>query len=144
MIKNYEAELNVNLVFGSKTNPNDECNVFIKAKSADIDELFDQLNKKHEDLKNINFLLKGIESFAVNYTYSFIKIIIKNTFVETPEWIKNKKSTINQNKDNKCFQYSIIVFLYHKEIKNNPERISKIRPFINNPNWESINFTPGE
>ena len=30
MIKNYEAELNVNLIFGSKTSPNDECNVFIK------------------------------------------------------------------------------------------------------------------
>ena len=111
---------------------------------SDIDEIFDQLNKKHEDLKNINFLLKGVESIAVNYTYSFIKIITKYTFVETPEWIKNKKCTINQNKDNKCFQYSIIVSLYHKEIKNNPERISKIRPFINNLNWENINFTPGE
>ena len=70
MIKNFEAELKVNLVFGSKTYSSDECNVFIKTKSADI---FDQLTEKHEDLKNINFLLKGVESI----TYSFIKIIIK-------------------------------------------------------------------
>ena len=76
---------------------------------------------------------------------SFAKIIIKNTFVEFPDWIKNKKCTINpQNKDNKCFQYSIIVSMYHKEIKNNPERISKIKPFINNFNWENINFPPEE
>ena len=73
MTKNYEAELNVNLVFGSKTSPNDDCNVFIKTKSADIDEIFDQLIKKHEDLKNIDLVLKGAESI----TYSFIKIIIK-------------------------------------------------------------------
>ena len=37
--------------------------------------------------------------------------IINSTFIETPEWIKNKKSIINpQNyKDNKCFQHSLIV-----------------------------------
>ena len=116
--KNYKAELNVSLVFGSKTNPNDDCNVFIKTKSAGIDEMFDELIKKHETLKNIGFLLKGAESI----TYNFTKIIIENTFVESPDWIKNKKCTINpQNKDNKCFQYSIIVSLYHKEIKNNPK-----------------------
>ena len=67
---------------------------------------------------------------------------MKNTFIESPDWIKNKKCTINpQNKDNKCFQYSVIICLHHKEIKNNPERISKIKPFINNLNWESINLS---
>ena len=139
MIKNHEVELNVNLVFRSKINSNDECNVFIKTKSADIDEIFDQLIKKHEDLKNINFLLKGVESI----TYIFTKIIIENTFIESPDWIKNKKCTINpQKQDNKCFQYSVIISLYHKEIKNNPERISRIKPFINNLNWGNINFPP--
>ena len=107
--------------------------------SADIDEVLDQLIKKNEDLKDTNFLLKGVESI----TYSFTKIIVKNTFIESPDWIKNKKCTINsQNKDNKCFQYSIIISFYHKKIKNNPERISKIKPFINNLNWENINFPP--
>ena len=43
-------------------------NMFIKTKSGDIDDIFDQLIEKHEDLKNINFLLKGVESI----TYSFI------------------------------------------------------------------------
>ena len=68
-----------------------------------------------------------------------------NTFIETPDWIKNKKCKINpQNKGNKCFQHSAIISLYHKEIKNNPETISKIRPSINNLNWENINFPPEE
>ena len=139
--KNHEAELHVNLVFRSKTNLNNECNIFITSKSADIDEVVDRLIKKHEDLKNINSLLKGVESI----TYSITKIIVKNTFIESPEWIKNKKYTINpQNIRNKCFQYSIIISLYNKEIKNNPERISKSEPFINNFNCENINFPPEE
>ena len=141
MTKDHEVELNANLVFGSKNNPNNECNVFIKTKSANIIEICDQLIEKHEDLKDINFLLQGAELI----TYSFIKIIIKNTFVESPDWIKNEKCTINtQNKDNKCFQHSIIVSMYHKEIKYHPESISKIKPFINNLNRENINFPPEE
>ena len=100
MTKDHEVKLNANFVHGSKNNPNNECNVFITAKSADIDKALDQLIRKHEDLKNINFLLKGVGSIACSFT----KIIMKNTFVESPDWIKNKKCTINpENKDNKCF-----------------------------------------
>ena len=59
--------------------------------------------------------------------------------------LDKKKCTINpQNKDNKCFQYSILVSLFHKEIKNNPERVSKIKSFIKNLNWENVNFAPEE
>ena len=34
--------------------------------------------------------------------------------------------------------------MFHKEIKNNPRRISKTKPFINNLNWENITFPPKE
>ena len=39
-----------------------------------------------------------------------------------------KKATINpgNNKDNKCFQYAVTVALNHKEIKKDPQRITKI------------------
>ena len=55
---------------------------------------------------------------------------------------KNKKATINptNKKDNKCFQYAIIVTLNHEEIGNNDERITKIKPFINKYKWKGINF----
>ena len=42
-------------------------------------------------------------------------------------------------KDKKCFQYTIIVALNHEEIKKYPERITKIKPFINKHKWEGIN-----
>ena len=69
----------------------------------------------------------------------------ESTFIETPDRIKNEKCTINpQNKCNKCFQYSIVISTHCKEIKNNPERISKSRPYMNSFNWENINFPPQE
>ena len=65
------------------------------------------------------------------------------SYIDSPDWIKNKKATINlfNKKDNKCFQYDVKVVLNHKEIKKDLQRIAKIKPFINIYNWEGINLT---
>ena len=62
--------------------------------------------------------------------------------MESQKWISAKKLTINpkNNKDNKCFQYALTVALNQEKIKENPERISKIKPFINQYNWSDIDF----
>ena len=45
--------------------------------------------------------------------------------IKSPEWVANKKAIINpKNVDDRCFEYSIVVALHHKEIKNHPEKIS--------------------
>ena len=55
--------------------------------------------------------------------------------------MKNKKATINpKNKDNECFKYAITVALNHERIKKDPQRISKIKPFIDQYNWKEIEF----
>ena len=71
---------------------------------------------------------------------------IKNyTFIETPEWLKLKRSVLNpHNRSNKCFQYSVTLSLYHEQIGRNFCRIPTIKPFIDNFNWENINFPPKE
>ena len=68
----------------------------------------------------------------------------EKSYIKSPEWILNKRATINpKNKDNKCFQYSITVALNHQNIENHPERISNIKPFIDQYNWEGIDFPSG-
>ena len=65
-------------------------------------------------------------------------------YIKSPEWVVNKRATINpKNKDNKYFQYSIVVALNHQNIENHPERISNIEPFIDQCNWEGIDFPSG-
>ena len=65
-----------------------------------------------------------------------------SSYIESPEWIKNKGVTINPKNttDNKCFQYAITAALNYQNIDHHPERISKLKPFINNYNWKDIEF----
>ena len=64
-----------------------------------------------------------------------------SSYIELPEWIKSKKAVINpQNKDEECFKWAVIGALHHEEIKNNPERISLLRPYENQHNWKGLEF----
>ena len=55
--------------------------------------------------------------------------------------MNNKKATKNlKNNDDKRFQYAFTVALHYQNIKNNPERVSKIKPFINQYNWKEVAF----
>ena len=63
------------------------------------------------------------------------------SYIESPKWLKDKKCTINQkNTDNKCFQYAATLALNFNNIDKHHQRISKIKPFIDNNNWNDINF----
>ena len=65
------------------------------------------------------------------------------SYIDSPKWLKNKKATINpKNNDDNCFQYALTVALNHQHIRKNPQRISKIKPFVNQYNWKGIDFPP--
>ena len=54
------------------------------------------------------------------------------SYVDSPKWLKNKKATINPKiNDNNRFQYALTVALNYQNIKKDSQRISKIKPFIN-------------
>ena len=46
----------------------------------------------------------------------------------------------SKNNDNKCFQYATTLALNFNKIDKHPQRISRIKPFIENYNWNDINF----
>ena len=75
--------------------------------------------------------------------YDFNKISLNRggSYIESPKWIKNKKSAINpKNNDDMCFQYAVTVTLNHNKINNHSQRVSKIKPFIDQYNWNDIGF----
>ena len=85
-----------------------------------IEELFEFFLKGyHEELEES---MKGSEFIfdsgnVLYYNLNKISLNRRRSYIDSPEWLKNKKSTINpKNNDNKYFQYAVIVALNHKNI----------------------------
>ena len=85
-----------------------------------------------------------VEFDGVNFLYyDFNKISLNRggSYTDSPKWLKDKKSTINPiNNDDKCFQYAATLALNLDKIRKTPQRISKIKPFIDQYNWKDIDF----
>ena len=115
---------------------------------SDTDEViklhFESFLQKYEE--NLQEKMKGsdFEFDGLNFLYyDFNKTSINRcgSYIDSPKWPKDKKSTINpKNNDDKCFQYAVTLALNLDDIDNHPERISKIKPFIDQYNWKDIDF----
>ena len=110
-----------------------------------IEELFKSFLKRYEE--NLQNKIRGseFEFDGVNFLYyDFNKISINTggSYIDSPKCLKDKKSIINlKNNDHKCFQYAATLALNLNKIKKDPQRISKIKPFIEQYNWKEIEFS---
>ena len=108
-----------------------------------INSFLNNYQKEEIILRNgSNFVFESVDLLS----YHIHKTSLKRgkSYIKSPEWVLNKRATINpKNEDNKCFKYSITVALNHQNIENHPERISNIMPFINQYNWDGIDFPAG-
>ena len=108
------------------------------------ESLIMQLLQKYQDnlqnkMKGSDFIFNGIN--YLYYDLNRITISKGGSYIESSKWLKDKKCAINQkNTDNKCFQYATTLALNFNNIDKHHQRISKIKPFIDNYNWNDINF----
>ena len=109
-----------------------------------IEERFESFLQKYqegleESMRGNGFIFDSVDSLY--YNLNKISLSKGGSYIDSPKWLKNKKATINlKNNDDKCFHYPSTVALNYQNIKNNPERISKTKPFIDQCNWKEINF----
>ena len=54
-----------------------------------------------------------------------------------------KEAIINDNDNNNDFQNALDNALDYQNIKKTPQRILKLKPYINKYNWEGIEFPAG-
>ena len=123
----------------------DNIEIMIGDDNDDItEELFKSFLQKYED--NLQNKMKGsdFEFDGVNFLYydfNEISLYRAGPYIDSPKWLKDKRSTINpKNNDDKCFQYGVTLALNFGKIKKDPQRISKIKPFIDQCNWKDIDF----
>ena len=116
-----------------------------------------QINLEKSDVKVIlSLMLREIMGNLINYqrkgTGWYFKEVISfeihivdykpmrgETYIPLPEFIMKKKSIINiQNKDNKCFLWSILRYLH--PVQMNEVRLTDLREYENDLNFKGINF----
>ena len=151
----WNIQLSVEISFVSQKPGSDENRVMytrstpeefmIASETEEVAEkLFMSILQKYQDnlqnkMKGSDFIFNGIN--YLYYDLNRITISKSGSYIESPKWLKDKKCCINQkNNDNKCFQYAATLPLNSNNIDRDPQRISKIKPFINNYKWNDINF----
>ena len=105
-----------------------------------IEQLFESLLQKYEEnlqnkMRGSEFQIDGVNFFY--YDFNKTSINRGGSYIDSPKWLKDKKSTINpKNNDDKFFRYVVTLPLNFDKIKKDPQRVSKIKPFIEKYNWE--------
>ena len=108
------------------------------------EKLIMSILQKYQDnlqnkMKGSDFIFNGIN--YLYYDLNRITISKGGSYIESPKWLKDKKCIINKkSNDNKCFQYAATLALNINSIDKHHQRITKIKPFINNYKWNDINF----
>ena len=110
---------------------------------SDTDEIITELFKSllqryqenlHEKMRGSDFTFDGVNFFY--YDFNKISISRGGSYIDSPKWLKDKKSTINQKNNDYVFNIALNL----DKIYDHPERISKIKPFIEQYNWKDIDF----
>ena len=115
----------------------DNANEIIKSLFESFLQRFEE--NLQEKMRGSDFEFDGINFFYYNLNKT--SIYRGGSYIDSPKWLMDKKSTIHpKNNDHKCFQYAANLALSFDNINNHPEKISKIRPFIDQYNWKDIDF----
>ena len=110
-----------------------------------INKLISSFMKRYQEgletkMKGSSYIFERID--LLEYHLHKISLNRGSSYIDSPIWIENKGVTINpkNTKNNNCFQYTITAALNYQNIGHHSERISKLKPFINNHNWKDIEF----
>ena len=141
----WKIQLKVTINFISSEVDNDEEHVihskrYDKLWSRTFHSLKNRYQNNLESVRGSYFFFDYVH--LMYYKCHKINLNRRGSYIDSPDWMENKKATINHinKKDNKCFQYAVTVVLNDEEIQNDPQRIIKIKPFIKKYNWEGINY----
>ena len=109
-----------------------------------IEKRFNSLCSRYQE--NLETSIKGSDFISdsvqlIYYKCHKLNFICGGSYIDSSDWIKNKKATINpKNTDDKRFQYAATVAFNYGETESRPERVSSTKPFVNKYNWEGINY----
>ena len=101
-----------------------------------IKKSFDSLKKRYqnnlESMRDSELVFNYVQ--LLYFKCHKINLNYGGSYIDSFDWVKIKNATIDpiNKKDSKCFQYAVKIALNHDEMKKDPQRITKIKPFTDN------------
>ena len=151
-----KIQINMHVNFISSTDTGETRTIFVWSNNEEIrsgnetdDIINGLLNSFLNNYQKEEIILRNGSGFVLEnvdlLSYRVHKTSLKRgkSYIKSPELLINKRPTMNPKNKDKCFQYSVTVALNHQNIENHPERISNIKPFVDQYNWEGIDFPDG-
>ena len=90
-------------------------------------------------LKDSKFVFHGV--IGVNIDFHRLNLTRGSSYIPPPDWLMEKKAIINpKNSDMECFKWAVIADSRWEEIGINPERISKLRRYEDDFDWNGFKF----
>ena len=76
------------------------------------------MKDQQNQLRGNEFVFDNIDLLC----YKLHKLCLNRggSYINFPEWLKNKKDDNSKNNDNNCFQYALSVALNYQSIKKDP------------------------
>ena len=138
--REWKIQLTMQINFISSKDSEETCTMHTKSHNIEImmgnetdeiiEKLFESLLQNYQ--KNLEEPMRGSEfvpnSIDLLY-YHLHKVGLKRSgsYIDSPEWLKNKKATINpENNDDNCFQYALTVALNHQNIGKTLKEYQKL------------------
>ena len=124
----------------------DNIRIMIGIETEDIiNDLVNTFHKRYQEgleikMRGSSFTFERID--LLEYHLQKISLNRGSSYIESPEWLKDKGVTINpkSTKDKNCFPYAIFATLNNQNIEHHPEENSNLKSFVNNYNWKDIDF----
>ena len=127
----------VNLAFNSRMLAVYNLSDMGEIVSAMIKHMYQQIeNPALGDSKFVfdDVIHKDIDFHRLNLTKG-------SSYIPLPDWLVKKGAIINpKNSDMECFKWAVIAAMKWRDIDNHPERISKLRRYEDDFDWNKIKF----
>ena len=127
----------VNLAFNSRMmtvyNLNDKNEIV----TAMIEHMAQQV--ENPALRNSKFVFDRVLYMDMNFHR--LNLTSGSSYILLPDWLTKKKAIINpRNSDMKCFKWAVIAAMKWEEIGRDCQRVSKLRRYENEYDWDGIEF----
>ena len=125
----WKIQINMHVNFVSSNDTGEIRTIFVWSDNEanrignETDDFFERLvnsflnNYQKEEIilrNGSNFVFKSVD--LLSYHIHKTSLERGSSDIKSPEWILNKKTTINpKNEDGYCFEYSIVITLHHKK-----------------------------